>query len=483
MAERQKSLKKNFLMNVLLTLSNFIFPLITFPYVSRILLPIGTGRVTFAVSLISYFVMFAQLGIPTYGIRAVAKVRDDREKLTRTVQELFIINLVMSAAAYALLLIALFTVPRLFEDRTLYLIVSLNIFFSLIGIEWMYKGLEQYTYITVRSIIFKFIALIAMFVLIHKQADYVIYGGISIFASSASAVLNFINARRYISLKPTGGYSFRPHLKAVAIFFAMAVATTVYTNLDVVMLKFMTTDADVGYYNAAVKVKIILVSIVTSLGAVLLPRASYYVEHHEMDRFHEITGKALNFVFLFAAPVSLYFTLFARPGILFLSGRAYGGSVLPMQIIMPTVLFIGITNILGIQVLVPTNREKHVLYSEIIGAVTDIVLNALLIPRMHAAGAAVGTLAAELSVLIYQYAVLRKEMRSSFKAVHYVRILIGLVLGAAASCWVPILNLNNFVTLLISAVLFFGVYGGWLALLKEPLVLESAATIKKKLKH
>ena len=119
MAERQKSLKKNFLMNVLLTLSNFIFPLITFPYVSRILLPIGTGRVTFAVSLISYFVMFAQLGIPTYGIRAVAKVRDDREKLTRTVQELFIINLVMSAAAYALLLIALFTVSGLQKDAAL----------------------------------------------------------------------------------------------------------------------------------------------------------------------------------------------------------------------------------------------------------------------------------------------------------------------------------------------------------------------------
>ena len=161
------SLKRNFLMNAILTMSSFIFPLITFPYVSRILLPVGTGKVSFATSVVSYFSMFAQLGIPTYGIRACAKVRDNHEELTCTVQELFIINAVMSTLAYAVFFIALFTVPRLNQDKELFLIVSLTIFFNVIGMEWLYKALEQYTYITVRSIIFKFIALIAMFLLIH----------------------------------------------------------------------------------------------------------------------------------------------------------------------------------------------------------------------------------------------------------------------------------------------------------------------------
>jgi len=217
--KKQKSIKLNFVMNSILTMSSFIFPLVTFPYISRILLPEGTGRVNFATSFIAYFTMFAQLGIPTYGIRACAAVRDDRDKLSRTAQELLIINLTMSALSYIVLFVLLFTVPRLFEDRLLYIIVSSNILLTAIGMEWLYKALEQYTYITVRSIIFKFIALIGMFILVHEQKDYVIYGGITIFAGCASNVMNFVNVHKYIDLKFLGGYNFRPHLKAVGIFF------------------------------------------------------------------------------------------------------------------------------------------------------------------------------------------------------------------------------------------------------------------------
>lgn len=181
---KKASLKINFIMNSLLTMSQFIFPLITFPYISRILLPVGTGKVSFATSIVSYFALFAQLGIPTYGIRACAKVRDDKKELTRTVQEIFIINFVMSLITYVVFFFAIYYVPRLRQDKELLMIIGLTIFFNAIGMEWLYKALEQYTYITIRSIIFKFIALIAMFMLVHKQSDYVIYGGISIFASS-----------------------------------------------------------------------------------------------------------------------------------------------------------------------------------------------------------------------------------------------------------------------------------------------------------
>ena len=181
----------------------------------------------------------------------------------------------------------------------------------------------------------------------------------------------------------------------IMIFFAMSCATTVYTNLDTVMLGFIKTDVDVGYYNAAVKIKSVLLGIVTSLGTVLLPRASYYIEHHEMDEFRRITKKAINFVFLIAVPLTVYFILYAKEGILFLSGDAYISAVIPMQVIMPTILFIGLTNIMGIQMLVPLGREKVVLYSEIAGAIVDLILNAILIPQLASAGAAIVTLVAE----------------------------------------------------------------------------------------
>lgn len=469
---KQKSLKLNVIMNMILTMSSFIFPLITFPYVSRILLPEGTGKVSFAISLISYFSMFAQLGIPTYGIRACAKVRDNREELTRTAHELLIINLIMSTISYIALFFAIAFVPRFQSEKTLYVIVSFTIILTSIGMEWLYKALEQYTYITIRSVIFKFIALIAMFLLIHEKSDYVIYGGISIFAASASSIFNFINVHKYIDLKPVGGYDFKRHFKPIGTFFAMACATTIYTNLDTVMLGFIKTDVDVGYYNAAIKIKNILVSIITSLGAVLLPRASYYIENGLIDEFKRITKKALSFVFLIASPLMLYFMFYAKEGIFFLSGRAYEGSILPMQIIMPTLLFIGTTYILGIEMLVPMGKEIVVLYSNIAGAIVDVIINALLIPRFASAGAALGTLVAEFVVLVVQYIALKDDVAETLKQIHYGRITIALVLGTVASLWVKMLGLGSFLTLVISALLFFGVYGVYLLIRKEEMIVE-----------
>lgn len=470
--EKQKSLKLNFIMNAILTMSSFIFPLITFPYVSRILLPEGTGKISFANSIITYFAMFAQLGIPTYGIRACSKVRDDKNELTKTVQEISIINVFMTALAYVVFSCMLVFIPRLHQEKALMIIMSLTLFFNLIGMEWLYKALEQYTYITVRSIVFKAIAVLAMLMLVHDKQDYVVYGAITIFAASASSVLNFINCRKYIYFRPIKDLNLKRHYKPILVFFAMSCASKIYTNLDTVMLGFMKTDADVGYYNAAVKIKNILVSIITSLGTVLLPRASYYVEHGMKEEFQRITSKAINFVFLIAMPLMIYFMLYAKEGIFFLSGDAYSGSILPMQIIMPTLLFIGLSNIMGIQILVPLGREKVVLYSEIAGAVVDLIINWIMIPSFGSAGAAFGTLVAEAVVMIWQYIALKDKVAGAYKQVRYLPIFIGIALGTVASLWVKTLGWNEFFKLAVSAVIFFGVYGIVLTVAKEPLTIE-----------
>ena len=472
MENKQKSLKLNFVMNAALTMSSIIFPIVTFPYVSRILMPSGTGRVTFATSLISYFSIFAQLGIPTYGIRACAQVRDDRAKLSKTVHELLIINLIMSFFAYIFFGVALVTVPRLFEDRILYIIISSTILLNVIGMEWLYKGLEKYSYITIRSVIFKFIALIAMFVFVHKKDDYIIYGAISIFAASASNILNIIHARKYIDFSFIGHYDLRKHLKAVLVFFAMSCATTIYTNLDTVMLGFMKSDIDVGYYNAAVKIKVILVQVVASLGGVLLPRCSYYVENGMWAEFKRICSKALNFVVVIALPLSVYFIIYAQDAIVFLSGAEYLGAIFPMKIIMPTLLFIGITNILGLQILVPLGKERIVLYSEIAGAITDLLLNIILIPKFGASGAAMGTLVAEFVVLSVQYVALRKQLFDIFIKIQYWKIIAATIVSAVASMFVFYLKLGCFFNIVISAIVFGIIYLLVLLLLKEKMSKE-----------
>ena len=469
MKTKSDSIKRNFIMNAILRMSSLIFPLITFPYISRILGPDGTGKVAFATSVVSYFNLFAQLGIPTYGVRTCARVRDNHTALTRTAQEILFINLSSSILSYFALFASIAFIPRLREERMLYLIVSATILLSTIGMEWLYKALEQYAYITVRSIVFKFVALLLMFLLVHRESDYTLYGGISIFAASASNILNFLHIRRYIDLRPVGGYQFQKHLKPVLVFFSMSCATTIYTHLDMVMLGFMTTDIDVGYYHASVRIKSILVSIITSLGTVLLPRVSYYLGQGREEEFRRISKKALRFVYLMASPMALYFLCFARQGIFFLSGNAFSGAVLPMRIIMPTLLFIGITNIFGIQILLPLGKEKIVLYSEIAGAVVDLILNALLIPRFRSAGAATGTLTAEMVVLLVQAWAIREIMPDIFQLAIWKKILPALGTASAASLWIPLLSLGNFLTLLLSAILFFGTYGGCLLIFKEKL--------------
>lgn len=478
----QKSIKKNFIMNAILTMSSMIFPLITFPYVSRILLPLGTGKVAFATSVVTYFSMFSQLGIPTYGIRACAQVRDDKEELSRTVQELFLINFFIMIIAYIALFIAIQNVPRLRSDKTLFLVISTLIFFNAIGMEWLFKALEEYTYITVRSIIFKIISVGAMFLLVRKQEDYVIYGAISIFASSASNVFNFFYARRYVSLKLKSRYNFRRHLQPVMIFFAMSCATTIYTNLDTAMLGFMKSDEDVGYYNAATKIKTILVNIITSLGIVLLPRASYYVEQGLKDDFEKISRKAINCVCVASIPMVIYFTIFSKEAVYFLSGTAYDGSVLSMQLLMPTILFIGLTNVMGIQIMVPLNREKWVLYSVILGAVVDLIINVLLIPSMASAGAAIGTMLAEAAVLIYQYAKMKKLMNNLFEDIHWSPVICGTVIATIAVIGIKIVTMRIFVKLIISASIFFGIYGLILIAMKEPIVTEVKEQFFSKIK-
>ena len=470
---QQKSLKLNFIMNAILTMSSFLFPLITFPYVSRVLLPEGTGRVSFANSVVTYFVMISQLGIPTYGIRACAVVRDNKEKLKKTVYELFIINTVMSVLAYVVFFIALASVPKMRHDWKLFLITSSLIFFNTIGVEWLYKALEQYTYITIRSIIFKFIALIAMFVLVHNAGDYVIYGGISIFAASASNVFNFIRLRKIVGREKVSNFDLKKHFKPIFTFFIISCATTIYTNLDNVMLGFIKDNVEVGYYNAATKIKNILVSIVTSLGTVLMPRASYYIEMEKWDEFYKLSKKAIKFVFLVATSMMLYFMIFAREGVLFLSGRAFEGAIVPMIVVMPTLLFIGLTNIMGIQMLVPMKKENAVMISTFAGALVDLILNAILIPWYGSIGAAIGTLVAEFVVLIVQLIYIKDNVKYLYANQGYLKLILALLIASLAAICIKCALHGIFIKRVVSAIAFFGLYVVVLYILKEEVVVEN----------
>lgn len=475
---KEKSIKLNFIMNAILAMSSVIVPLITFPYVSRVLMPEGTGRVSFAQSWVMYFNMVAQLGIPTYGIRACARVRDDKEKFSKTVHELLFISLFMALAAYLALVVSLYTIPRLFEDRTLYFVVSLMIIFNAIGMDWMYKALEKYSYITIRAIVFKFISLVVMFVFVRKPSDYVIYGLVIVIAGYASYICNFLYAHKFVAIKFLKNYDVLQHVKPVLIFFGVSCANTIYTNLDTVMLGFWSTDENVGYYHAAVRIKSILTGLVTALGGVLLPRVSYYIEKKMHDEFKAVSKKALEFVCFMGTALTIYFMWFAPECIYFLAGNSYSGSILPMRVIMPTLALVGTANITGVQMLIPLGKEKQVLYSEIVGVVVDVIANSLLIPRYNTVGAAIGTLIAELAVLIVQIWALGDLASGTLKKIPWWKLLISIIAASGLSVWIKLLNIPNFFSLCFSAILFFGGFAVVLLVTRESLAIEMMLQIK-----
>jgi O-antigen/teichoic acid export membrane protein len=475
------SVKYNLIMNAILNGTQVLFPVITFPYISRVLGAEGNGKVSFAASVAYYFMMVASLGIPTYGVRACAKVRDDRDELSKNVQELLAIGSAMTVLVSVMYFFCVLLIPRFAQEKMLFYINGINIILNIFGANWVYQALEQYDYITARSVFFKLVSLVLMFALVHQPGDYVIYGAILVVATVGSNLFNLFRLRKIISFKRYEGYDLKRHLKPVFTLFAQSLAISVYTNLDTVMLGFMKTDVDVGYYNAAVKVKTVLVSVVASLGSVLLPRMSYYAAGKQMDKFREYVHKVINVELLMAVPVAVYFTIFAREVIAFLAGAGYEGAILPMQIITVTVIPIGLTNILGIQVLTSLEKEVYVLRSVVCGAIVDFVLNLALIPGFSASGAALATTITEFVVLIVQVYYTKDlllEIRDKITAWRYV--ILGLAAGGL-SIVARLMGLGTFITLFVSAVVYFGIYLIGLVLLKEPVVLDIAGWIKGKI--
>lgn len=482
MSKNIKSIKFNFIMNFILTVSNFLFPLITFPYVSRVLLPEGTGKVAFALSIVSYFTIFASFGVATYGIRAVAQVRDDKERLSKTMHELLFINIISMTIVYVALAIAILVVPKFAMEKELFWVTSLFILFTIIGIEWLYKGLEKYQYITIRTIVFKIASLFLVFLFVKEKSDYIIFAFISIFAIVGSGVLNLINSRKLINYTLYSEYEFKKHLKPMFVLFLTSMAIAIYTSLDEGLLGLLSSPEQVGYYNAAVRVKGILFTLITSLGVVLLPRLSYYVENHMETEFHEALAKSTNFIIVIAASVVIFFTLFAKETILILAGENYVASIIPLQIVVWALILSAITNILGIQILLPLKKDKQLLFSVLCAATVDVIANFLLVPKLAAVGTALSVIAAELSVLIVQIIILRQYIKILFSGLQLHKIIIALLIAIACALFVReiVVNTSTLIIFLCSSSVFFLAYFIILLLLKEKFIMYVYHTIYTK---
>lgn len=391
--------KKNFIYSSVLTVSNYIFPLITYPYVSRVLGVTNIGICNFVDSIIQYFILFSMMGIAATGIREIASNKNDKDKLSSTFTSLLCLNALFTGIALVVLLVLTFTVPKFLEHKILMLIGASKLVANSLLFEWFYKGLEDFKYITKRTIIVKCLYVVSVFVFVRKAEDYPIYFLLVTMTIVLNAIINVAHSRHYISLS-FNSVRFKPYIKSYLTVGLYLVLSSFYTSFNVAFLGFVSNPTEVGYYTTATKLYSIIIAVFTAFTGVMLPRMSALRSQGNMDEFMQLIKKSVGILASFAIPIIYVCTVFASDIILVLSGEGYEGAFLPMRIIMPLVFIIGYEQILVLQILIPMKKDNAILINSTVGAVLGIVLNVILASNFQAVGSAIVWLSSELIILI-----------------------------------------------------------------------------------
>lgn len=304
---KTKTVKLNFILNFLRMTIGSLFIVLTTPYITRILGPESLGKVEYVNSIITYFTFFSVLGIPNYGLREVARLRDDKEKLSKLIIELSIIIFLITTITYSILIFFIFYGKVLIQLKEIAFILSANLIFINIGYEWFYKGIEDQLYITKRFLFIRAISFILLFIIIKGKNDYLGYAFIIVLIESGSNILNFINLKKYITLKKINLKELEiiKHLKPIFIIFFATIATKVYSELDSVMIGNISKRA-VGIYTTPNKLIKLILTAVTALGSILLPRISNCLEKKDYNKANMYINYSLNYIFFISLPISVF---------------------------------------------------------------------------------------------------------------------------------------------------------------------------------
>ncbi len=407
-----KSLKTNFVYTLANTIVGLLYPIVTFPYISRVLMPDGIGQVQFFQSIINYISLFAALGIPLYAVKEIARVKNDIEARNKTIVEILLLYVSLTIIGYLVVFILIVSIDKINADWPLLLLLSSHLILVAIGAEWFYQGIEEFKFISIRSLLIKFISLIALFIFIRDKNDLYIYALLLVLAEAGNYIFNFIHLRKYVNFKKIdySSLNIKKHIKPALKIFVLNLVISIYVNLDSVMLGFLKDNISVGYYTAATRLTRALCGIAGSLSIVLFPRFSNYYHGGKFDEFNKIVQESMTLIVTITIPITIGLIMTSPLLIPLFCGELYTPAILTLQILSPIILFIGISNILGTRILYAINRENIVIASTIAGAIINFSLNLLLIPKYMQFGAALSSVIAEFVVVCLMILLSRKYL-------------------------------------------------------------------------
>lgn len=392
------SIKKNIFYSSILTTANYLFPLLTFPYVSRVLGVTNIGIVNFVDSIIHYFILISMMGIGIVGIREVAKNKGNEEKLNQAFSGLFWLNTITTIIAIIILIVVTVWLEQLRIHWHLMLIGILKLLMNYMLIEWLYKGLEEFKYITIRTLIIKSLYVVSVFMFVRHQEDYPIYYFLMVMMIVVNSVINIFYSRHFVSLR-CYQINIAKYLRPFLTLGLYNLLNSMYLSVNVSWLGFVSGGTEVGYYTTASKLHNILIAMFTAFTGVMLPRMSALLAEGKIEEFKEKLRKANSVLFTFSIPLVIFTVIYAPAIIYIIAGAGYEGAIAPMRIMMPLILVIGYEQILIVQALIPLGKDNAILKNSVAGAITGLLLNILLVSAYASIGASIVWLGSEIVVL------------------------------------------------------------------------------------
>lgn len=451
----------NAVMNTILTASNAVLSLITVPYVTRVLSVEGFGAVGFAQNVASWFSVFCLFGIPLYGVRECAKVRDDKRALAKVVKELLTLLTIFTSIFLVVFAACIVVVPQLRAQAPLMWIFLVNTLLTSYGAEWFFQAIEQYRYITIRSVVFKTITLIAILLFVKNPNDYIVYGALLALGLCGNNVLNIIRLNSMISFSGLGKLDLRQHIRPLLSFLTLNAASSVYLYLDSVILALVSPDLfQVGLYQVVTKLKAFLIGVVSAVINVLVPRLSYLIRYPSGRQYQALLAKSVHTVFNIALAICAYLFVFSDLILIFISSTKYVSATVSLQVVGVTILCSSMSVLIGYAVLTPMNRERELAISNMVGIPVSLLLNFALDRPFGALGAATAIACTELAVLGVQTYFARDVLRPVVSIKELVKIIAAVVLASVGSWGSRLLfgRIGSIPMLLAGSTVFFVIW-------------------------
>lgn len=373
----KQSMKKNAVLMVAKTTLSLIVPIITFPYISRVLMVDALGKYNFSNSIVSYFLLIAGLGVSTYAIREGSKIRENRTLISEFVSEMYLINWISTSISYFMLGICLIFSSKLEGYSILILILSLQLLFTVYGRSWVYNIFEDFGYVMLVQVAIQFISVVALFVFVHEPKDLNVYAAINVISSTGANLLYGIHAKQYVELHRVKISSLKKHFKPILIIFSTSVATTIYVNSDMTILGWLVDDRSVGIYSTAVKIYNIIKQILVAVITVTIPRLTLL---SGTEAFKSLFSKVLNMLFFMSMPAMTGLLLLSDNVVTFIAGGQYVSAASALRWLSVAMIFALLACLFGMSVLLPYNKEKVFFKSTVISACVNIIANFILIP-------------------------------------------------------------------------------------------------------